>query len=203
MGLYNSYIDFFIERIFFGFGFLALLISVISLFTKKQLPKYLDSFLRHSITVIKYAGIIGLIWFFTYLIVFYNSDPNAFDSFFNTKSGYERFAIGIYLLRFPLLFGLTQLFWIQKVKTTAFYRNSIAILLMLIAILHGRAIEHFIIIVSSYHRDYLPSSYTMFDDHFKQYTLYLIYKSCTLFITIVLLKWGISEIINRLKLKNV
>ncbi|MEM6684799.1 MAG: hypothetical protein AAF617_03295 [Bacteroidota bacterium] len=166
----------------------------------KEKSKYLQAFINHAISVIRIAGIIGFLWFLFYMITFYISNPDAFDNFWNdANSPHIQFFIWVLLLRFPLLFGLTQLFWIKKIKTKAVYRNSIAVLIAFLAIFHGRVIERFLIFITSLHRDYLPSDYSIYDDNLWQSTGYLLYESSLLFIPIVLVKWGISEIINRLK----
>lgn len=160
--------------------------------------------MQHAVTTIKFTGIIGIIWFLIYVISYFSTTIDAFDNFFNTThSRHLRFVIWAILLRLPVLFALSQLFWIKKVRTTIFYRNSIAILMLLIAIFHGIFIENFIIFITSFHRDYLPSDYSMTDNQLWKYTAYLIYKSSILFVFIVIIKWGISEIMNRLKNKNV
>ena len=205
MGLYSNNIDFFIEQIFVGFGLTILFISIIVTFSIDQgAVNFFKRFRDHAIETIRIAGIIGLCWFFIYIIIASTEDTRLFrDLFDSSKSGYLRFAIWAILLRFPVLFGLTQLFWIEKMRSRVSYRNSIAFLIIFVALFHGAFLEKLLIFMTNIHRDYLPSDYSMFDDNFWQYAFYLIYKSFMLFIPMVLIQWGISMLINRFKRKNV
>lgn len=183
---------------------MTLLVSCILWLTRKRFANYLVPFLQHAIITIRFAGIIGISWFLIYIIIYYSANPDAFDHLFRTGNNvYERLVVWVIFLRFPLLFGLTQLFWIQKVRTKTLVRNCIAVCIMFVAVLHGRFLEKAIIIMSSFHRDYLPSNYTIFEDAYWQQTAYFMGISSIIFTLIVFIQWGISEIINRLKRKNV
>jgi hypothetical protein len=202
--LYSNSIDLFIEQIFVGFGLLMLLISSIIAFIPEKFAKYINTFRTYAIKTIRIAGILGLLWFVIYMILAASSDTRMFEHLFDTsRNGYERLAILLLLIRFPLLFGLTQLLWLKKVQARVLYRNLIAVFTIFVALLHGRFLEKFIGITSFFYRDYLPSSYTIFDDNAWQQLISAMYKSCTLFAIFVLIFWGISTIINRLKRHHV
>lgn len=173
------------------------LASIITFFVKNQFLTHVQSFIEHSIKIIRFAGILGIIWFLMCTISYFSVNSNAFENLFsNSTNTQEKLLFSQILVRFSLLFGLTQLFWIKKIRALTWLRNIIAFFIMFIAISHGIFLEKTIIFFSLFHRDYLPSNYSMFDN-FYQHVLYFICKSCLIFTLIVLIVRGISLTIKR------
>ncbi len=120
----------------------------------------LESFItmRHMDNMAKVMLATGLIVFYGYIM----------EAFFGWYSGnqYERFMIwnrmhgpyAIYYWALILCNGLTpQLLWIKKIRS-----NLLFLWLISIVVSIGMWLERFVIVVTSLHRDYLPSSWGMY-----------------------------------------
>jgi molybdopterin-containing oxidoreductase family membrane subunit len=120
----------------------------------------LESFItmRHMDNMAKVMLATGLIVFYGYIM----------EAFFGWYSGnqYERFMIwnrmhGPYALYYWALIlcnGLTpQFLWIKKIRS-----NLMLLWLISIVVSIGMWLERFVIVVTSLHRDYLPSSWGMY-----------------------------------------
>lgn len=83
-----------------------------------------------------------------------------------SNNGYEQFvfmnrAYGPYRWAFLIMFGINmlipQFFWFKKIRT-----NMLAVFILVIIINIGMWFERFVIIVTSLHRDFLPSSWAIY-----------------------------------------
>jgi hypothetical protein len=130
--------------IFIGFGLLSIQYVLITLF--KRDIKFLARLDSSAISFIAFAG---LIYFFLILFVTIISLTTSDSS--NARGQYW---LAPWLQ--PLIWTLvTQLFRIKRVKEIKVLRIFIAILLII-------SFERYVIIVTSFHHDYLPGTWTMF-----------------------------------------
>jgi molybdopterin-containing oxidoreductase family membrane subunit len=111
--------------------------------------------MRHLDNSAKIMLATGLIVAYGYIIetfmAFYSGNP--YDRFMIINRMYGPYA-WVYWLLILCNIGLPQLLWIRK------YRRSVPALFgMSLVVLVGMWIERFIIVVTSLHRDYLPSSW--------------------------------------------
>jgi molybdopterin-containing oxidoreductase family membrane subunit len=89
-----------------------------------------------------------------------------------------------------------QLFWIKKIRT-----NLYASFILSIIVNIGMWFERFVIIVTSLHRDYLPSSWAMFHPTIYDMGVYLY--TFGLFFTLFLLFAKFFPVINIAELKSI
>jgi hypothetical protein len=137
---------------FTGFGLYSLLFLFISIFTKKALLFKVDEEAK------KFISFIGIIYFIIWIIgtiVFYTeSNIEEQNSMLNRMFG--KYWIGFWVQ--PILwFLITQLLRIKKIWKNVLLRILFSVLLII-------SIEKCIVIITSFHRDYLPSSWRMYND---------------------------------------
>jgi Ni/Fe-hydrogenase subunit HybB-like protein len=131
----------------------------------------LESFItmRHMHNMAKVMLATGLIVFYGYLI-------EIFSGWYSGNQ-YERFMIlnrmtGPYKEYYwALIFcnGLTpQLLWIKKIRS-----NLLVLWLISIVVSIGMWLERFIIVVTSLHRDFLPSSWGMYQTSFWDWSMFI------------------------------
>lgn len=143
----------FIDIFFFGFAvysFFFVVYKHFDFYKKSDTLKLID---QSAITVVSIAGLAyAAVWLFDIALILFGKDLEA-------KSSFIRRATGIYWLGYwlqPVLYILTtQLLRIKKIANNSFLRFFLAFLLFF-------NFEKFVIIVTSLHRDYLPSSWEMF-----------------------------------------
>lgn len=140
--------------IFSGFGMVQTLMIV----TRKayKLENYITMDHMESIAkiVIATGSLVGLAYITEFFVAWYSG------------SLWERFifvnrAFGPYWWAYAAMFGCNvitpQLFWFKKIRT-----SMLATFIISIFVNIGMWFERFVIIVSSLHRDFLPSSWTMY-----------------------------------------
>ncbi|KRB59853.1 hypothetical protein [Flavobacterium sp. Root186] len=137
---------------FTAFGLYSILYLIVSIFIKKPILYKIDE------EAVKFISLAGVIYFAVWIIgifVFYaESNPEEQNDLINRLFG--KYWFGIWFQ--PILwFALTQLLRFKKVSKNALLRIVFSFLLIV-------SIEQFIIFITSFHRDYLPSSWTMYRD---------------------------------------
>ncbi|UOX33301.1 hypothetical protein LXD69_14805 [Flavobacterium sediminilitoris] len=175
-------IDFFIS-----FGLFTILYLFFSIFIKNSIIKKID---EESSQFISFIGIIYLIVWITGIFIQLNI-LNEEDKTSLLNRMFGKYWFGYWVQ--PLLWiSITQLLRIKAIRKNIILRILFSILLIL-------SIERIIIIITSFHRDYLPSSWTIYSD-FQLYPsnimLSLLLK-IILFLTFV----GIFHLINK-KIKS-
>lgn len=140
-------IDFFI-----AFGLYSILFLLVSIFAKNAFLYKID---EESKKLISFLGIVYLVVWFIGIFVFYlESNTVEKNSMLNRMFG--KYWFGFWLQ--PLLwFTITQFLRIKRVSKNVFLRIIFSVFLII-------SIERYVIIITSLHRDYLPSSWTMFND---------------------------------------
>jgi Ni/Fe-hydrogenase subunit HybB-like protein len=100
------------------------------------------------------GSIVGLAYFTEILVGWYSGNPHERSMIINRALGPYAWAYWTMITCNALL---PQLFWIKRVRT---YIPAIFILSILINV--GMWFERFVIVVTSLHRDFLPSSWAMY-----------------------------------------
>ena len=140
--------------VFSGFGMVLTLLIVTR--TVMQLEHYIT--LRHLEVMAKVMLLTGSIVGFAYATEFFNAwyGGNVYEryAFVNRASGPYAWCFWIMVLCNVLA---PQLLWIRRVR-----RSVAALFLLSIMVNIGMWFERFVIIVTSLHRSYLPSSWTMY-----------------------------------------
>jgi len=145
----------FLENLFFGFCIATLLAILLFYLFKKA---FLLQFIQQSIRI---AKTLALTYMVIYLVAcFYFYTMGGIELHSGRAVGPYAFAYWMMLLR-PFVFcGLLQLFWIKKMHSKTIYTLLLLILVSIVVFLSGRVLERIVILITSYHRDYLPSDYT-------------------------------------------
>lgn len=162
----NDYLILIFSAIFYGFCFTSLISYFFSLSKSENIKTLNINFFNQSIKFIRVVGIIYLIYTVSYYIYYLNFVISE-DDYLSTKNratGPYAWAYWIMILR-PLFFSsLTQLFWIKMFQRKGFANFILTFFIFIIILFSGVIIERFIIIITSLHRDYLPSSWESLDE---------------------------------------
>ncbi|MDA6069377.1 hypothetical protein NJT12_07075 [Flavobacterium sp. AC] len=137
---------------FTAFGLLTILYFVLSIFTKNEFIKNVD---EESSRFIIFLGIVYLIiWSVGLCVELKHLD--AEDKFNLLNRMFGKYWFGFWIQ--PLLWVLiTQLLRFEKIRKNTLVRLLFSVLLIF-------SIEKMIIIQTSFQRDYLPSTWTMYND---------------------------------------
>ena len=107
-----------------------------------------------NIVIIITGSIVGIAYITEFFIAWYGQVPAEYYAFYNRATGPYWWA---YWSMMTCNVISPQLFWSKKLRT-----NIVATFVLSIIVNIGMWFERFVIIVTSLHRDYLPSSWTMF-----------------------------------------
>jgi hypothetical protein len=137
---------------FTAFGLYSLFFLIASIFFKKSFLFKVD---EEAKKFISFVGIIYFIIWIIGIIVFYaESNLEEQNSMLNRIFG--KYWFGFWLQ--PIVwFLITQLLRIKRVAKNVFLRIIFSFLLII-------SFEKYVIIITSFHRDYLPSTWTMYND---------------------------------------
>lgn len=137
---------------FSAFGLFTFLYFISSIFIRKPIPKIID---EESNRFISFIGILYLIlWIIGIFVELKILNQEDKTELLNRMFG--KYWFGFWTQ--PLLWVLiTQLLRFRTIRKSIFLRILFSILLIL-------TIERMIIIITSFHRDYLPSSWTMYNE---------------------------------------
>ncbi|MCP2028619.1 molybdopterin-containing oxidoreductase family membrane subunit [Flavobacterium sp. HSC-32F16] len=140
-------VDFFI-----AFGLYTILYLLISIFIKSPKLSKIDEEVVHFISS---AGVVYFLVWIIGLCIFY-VESNLEEQISMTNRMFGKYWVGFWLQ--PILwFVVTQLLRLKKVSKNIFFRVIFSFILII-------SIERFVIIVISFHGDYLPSFWTMYND---------------------------------------
>ncbi|MGF1636040.1 MAG: NrfD/PsrC family molybdoenzyme membrane anchor subunit [Cyclobacteriaceae bacterium] len=140
--------------IFSGFA----MVLTLMLITRKvyKLEDYIT--IQHiemmNIIIIVTGSIVGVAYLTELFMAWYSGVPAEQYAFYNRALGPYAWA---YWIMMTCNVISPQLFWIKKIRT-----NLIATFVLSIVVNIGMWFERFVIIVTSLHRDFLPSSWAMF-----------------------------------------
>lgn len=137
---------------FIAFGLYTILYLLISIFIKNPTLLKIDE------EAVQFISLTGIVYFLVWIIgicIFY-TESNLEEQSIMINRMFGRYWFGFWFQ--PVLwFVVTQLLRFKKVSKNVFLRLIFSFVLII-------SIERFVIIVISFHRDYLPSSWTMYND---------------------------------------
>ena len=107
-----------------------------------------------NIIIIITGSIVGIAYITEFFIAWYGQVPAEYYAFYNRATGPYWWA---YWSMMTCNVISPQLFWFKKLRT-----NIVSTFILSIIVNIGMWFERFVIIVTSLHRDYLPSSWSMF-----------------------------------------
>lgn len=146
-----------------------------------------------NIIIIVTGSIVGIAYLTEYFIAWYSGVPAEQYAFYNRATGPYWWA---YWTMMTCNVVSPQLFWFKKIRT-----SIIASFILSIVVNIGMWFERFVIIVTSLHRDYLPSSWAMFYPTFYDVGVFLF--SLGFFFTSFLLFSKFFPVINIAEVKSI
>ncbi|ELR70830.1 Molybdopterin oxidoreductase [Fulvivirga imtechensis AK7] len=146
-----------------------------------------------NIVIIITGSIVGVAYITEFFIAWYSGVEAEFYAFYNRATGPYWWA---YWTMMTCNVISPQLFWVKKIRT-----NIAATFILSIIVNIGMWFERFVIIVTSLHRDYLPSSWAMFYPTFYDVGVYLF--TFGLFFTAFLLFAKFFPVINMAEVKSI
>ncbi len=158
--------------------------------------------MEHIITI-NHLEVMNKIVVCTGLMVGYGYSMEFFIAWYS-GSIYEKYvfmnrAMGPYAWAYWTMFScnvfIPQLFWIRKVRRTIWLMYPLVLLVNV-----GMWFERFVIVVTSLHRDFLPSSWDMFKPTWVDFGL--LFGSFGLFFTLLLLFTRFAPVVSVAEIKN-
>jgi Ni/Fe-hydrogenase subunit HybB-like protein len=146
-----------------------------------------------NIVIIITGSIVGIAYITELFIAWYSGVAAEQYAFFNRATGPYWWA---YWSMMTCNVISPQLFWFKKIR-----RNIAATFILSIVVNIGMWFERFVIIVTSLHRDYIPSSWVMFYPSWYDAGVYLF--TFGLFFTLFLLFAKFFPVINMAELKSI
>lgn len=135
---------------FTAFGLYTFLFLILSIFIKKAIFYNFD---EQAKKFLSFVGVLYIIFWFLETIVYY-IECNPVEKNEMIERMFGKYWFGIWIQ--PLLwFVLSQIFRIKLFSKNIVIRIIVSFFLII-------SIERLVIIISSFHRDYLPSSWTMY-----------------------------------------
>jgi molybdopterin-containing oxidoreductase family membrane subunit len=146
-----------------------------------------------NIVIIITGSIVGIAYITEFFIAWYSGVAAEQYAFINRATGPYWWA---YWSMMTCNVISPQLFWIKKIRT-----SIVATFILSIVVNIGMWFERFVIIVTSLHRDYLPSSWVMFYPTWVDVGIYLF--TFGLFFTLFLLFAKFFPVINMAEIKSI
>ena len=137
---------------FTAFGLYTFLFLIVSIFSKKPIIKKID---EEANGFISFAGVMYFtVWIIGIFVFYAEGNTEEQTSMLNRMFGKYWFGYWVQ----PLLWvSLTQLLRIKTIRKNVLLRILFSFLLIF-------SIEKYVIMMVAFHRDYLPSSWTMYND---------------------------------------
>lgn len=146
-----------------------------------------------NIVIIVTGSIVGIAYLTEFFIAWYSGVEAEQYAFINRATGPYWWA---YALMMTCNVVSPQLFWVKRIRTSV-----IATFILSIVVNIGMWMERFVIIVTSLHRDYLPSSWVMFYPTFYDVGVFLF--SIGFFFTAFFLFAKYFPMINMVEVKSI
>ncbi|HEV8512508.1 MAG TPA: NrfD/PsrC family molybdoenzyme membrane anchor subunit [Cyclobacteriaceae bacterium] len=146
-----------------------------------------------NIIIIVTGSIVGIAYITEFFIAWYGQVPAEQYAFINRATGPYWWA---YWSMMTCNVISPQLFWFKKIRT-----NLVSTFVLSIIVNIGMWFERFVIIVTSLHRDYVPSSWSMF--HPTMYDIGQYIFTFGLFFTAFLLFAKFFPVINMVEIKSI
>jgi hypothetical protein len=151
----NFIADFIRIDIFVGFGFYSIIYFILKTFLKDK--KIISEFDKSAVQLIIYLGFVWLALWLIGILTFYSGLENETEKteYYERLTGKYAYAIWIQ----PIFwFLLTQAYHIKFIKKYLINRIIISFLFVV-------TFERFVILITTIHRDYLPSSWTLNNEY--------------------------------------
>ena len=146
-----------------------------------------------NIIIIVTGSIVGIAYITEFFIAWYSGVPAEQYAFINRMTGPYWWA---YVTMMTANVVSPQVFWIKKIRT-----SLVATFILSIIVNIGMWFERFVIVVTSLHRDYLPSSWAMFYPTKHDVGMYLF--SFGFFFTAYLLFSKFFPVVNMAEIKSI
>ena len=146
-----------------------------------------------NIIIIVTGSIVGIAYITEFFMAWYSGVPAEQYAFINRATGPYWWA---YLVMMTANVVSPQVFWIKKIRT-----SIVATFILSIIVNIGMWFERFVIVVTSLHRDYVPSSWAMFYPTKHDVGMYLF--SFGFFFTAYLLFSKFFPVINIAEVKSI
>ena len=146
-----------------------------------------------NIVIIVTGSIVGIAYITEFFIAWYSGVPGEQYAFINRATGPYWWAYATMMTANVIS---PQLFWVKKIRTSIVSTFVISIIVNI-----GMWFERFVIVVTSLHRDYLPSSWAMFYPTRHDVGVYLF--SIGFFLTAYLLFSKYFPVINMAEVKSI
>jgi Ni/Fe-hydrogenase subunit HybB-like protein len=146
-----------------------------------------------NIVIIVTGSIVGIAYITEFFIAWYSGVPGEQYAFINRATGPYWWAYATMMTANVIS---PQLFWVKKIRTSLVSTFVISIIVNI-----GMWFERFVIVVTSIHRDYLPSSWAMFYPTKHDVGVYLF--SIGFFLTAYLLFSKYFPVINMAEVKSI
>lgn len=148
----KEYAEITIGAILFGFGVYSILFLIGRPMLSESKKPIMDKFDNSACLVAAFVGAIYLIGGLTSLIIEYATLKMQVEGFTMKDRLFGKYWIWYWIQ--PTFYLFSQLLWFKKIRKIKFVRFIVALLLI-------TSIESLIIYLTSLHRDYLPSSWSM------------------------------------------
>ena len=163
--------------IFSGFGMVSTVLTIVRKVFDMEHIITLNTMERMNKILLATGSMVGYAYAMEFFIAWYSGNPIEQFTFINRAFGPYAWAYWI-MISCNVLFP--QLFWFKKI------RRNIGITFVIVILVNvGMWFERFVIIVTSLHRDYLPSSWAMY--YPTMYDIGILAGSFGLFFTLILL----------------
>lgn len=163
--------------IFSGFGMVSTVLIIVRKVFDMEHIITLNTLEKMNKILLATGTIVGYAYCMEFFIAWYSGNPIEQFTFINRAFGPYAWA---YWIMFSCNVFFPQLFWFKKI------RRSIPITFVLVLLVNvGMWFERYVIIVTSLHRDYLPSSWAMY--YPTMYDFGILLGSFGLFFTLTLL----------------
>lgn len=146
-----------------------------------------------NIIIIVTGSIVGIAYITEFFIAWYGQVPAEQYAFINRATGPYWWA---YWSMMTCNVISPQLFWIKKIRTSLVSTFVLSIIVNI-----GMWFERFVIIVTSLHRDYLPSSWSMF--YPTMYDVGVFIMTCGFFFAAFLLFAKFFPVVNMVEIKSI
>ncbi|MDN5211130.1 polysulfide reductase NrfD [Fulvivirgaceae bacterium BMA12] len=179
--------------IFSGFAMVQTLLLVTRKVYKLEHYITINHIELMNIIIMVTGSIVGIAYITEFVIAFYSGVEYEEYAFINRMTGPYWWA---YWSMMTCNVISPQLFWVKKIRT-----NLAATFILSIVVNIGMWFERFVIIVTSLHRDYIPSSWAMFTPTFYDIGVYLF--TFGLFFTAFFLFAKFFPVINLAEVKSI
>ncbi|WP_452222614.1 hypothetical protein [Lacinutrix chionoecetis] len=168
----NATITLLFDALIYGFCFTTFISYFLSLFKSVRLNKINNRFFKYSIKTIRIIAIVYFVYYIVDLTNYYFFKDHSL--FTERATGTYWFAYWIMLLR-PFLFCLLiQLLWIKQLQRKNVVNFLLVLIILFLVLASGANIERYIILLTSFHRDYAPDNFYLFNQETTLFQLIVI-----------------------------